>query len=1216
MRFWLIGALLFLLKAAWAAGSSCQVTELGNPCQQGGVATLGRAHSSPNHGIGNPVDRRNGNKYQRDTDLPSLVSAPGLELVRHYNAMDPREGALGRGWSWSYDTRLYWMGAHLQVLQADGSRLTFHCDQTQRCVGPAREDGVITRKGKAWQWQWPFGKCLRFDEPGRLIGWSFVELNQHSQLQGQCREALAVYIVRHRTPSKWHGELARVIDTQSKQSLRFIYAAPEAQQPASLDTMNPDSLHKLVAVESPLGIFHYRYEANTLAEVHRPDGMRRRYHHEGQLQAGHVHAVTGISLSNHTGSQELRTHTWQYDRAGRVQKFVAGPPGLLTAGLPTALSDSALGLAIEQDGQRVIRRVSFNGKGWPGLRLWFDASGYLTQRHSRGVATERLEYQMPHQLQRPLDRHQGALQSERPLPHAHLVLRKFGEQDLWRWDFDSFGRIRSLEARSKFAQPVDVRVAWRGSHPAVIAHPEETQYWRFNSAGDLRERVVFRRTAGTGPRKVLRPEWSYREAFTYDAQGRRLTHVLPEGGVLHYRWSPTALQAVEWENAAGRRQKVVEIGPNGLVHGNGLLTVRQMAAAQAGDRQAPPLEQLLLYQPATRLPLYRHQVATDQRARLSHERMTLLGQTRDTRYDYDVEQRLRRHRSWSSAENQTLAREYAWRVSGAARQAIARDATGLPTRVDLFVLRYNAQRRLTRVVEQGRLGLAVRYGHNALGEQIWREDQHGRTQFLYDQQKMVAQAYESKSGLRVKRRFIYMQQVPIGLIEYGNDATQASLYFFHTDPVGLPQLLTDVRQAIRWHATYSPLGELLEQHHDLGKDFVQPLRLPGQVADPLTGWHDNYQRTYDPRWGHYLEPDPLGPIPGNSQYGYADQQPRRYVDPLGLLLFAFDGTGNSPTSQTNVWLFARKYQGGAVKYIEGPAGDLDVGSAKHASDAAVAWSGASRVDQQWERWLNAVALQREGAPALSLDVVGFSRGAALARHFGNRVAQHLRDGRFWLQDPQRGTLSSCVDLRFMGLFDTVAQFNVLGAGNAAFDLTIAPAWKWVAHAVALHEHRWLFPLTSARGTQVGGNVVERAFVGAHADIGGGYLTREASPGSTPGDLSQVALAWMHWQAKAAGVPLEAGPTAASVTQPIVHDERAVFARTMQRGDRRVNQPDGRLWVNYQDHAPAMGAEVRRQVESLLARTSPLLPQAPDAVGWVDIPRYTKWLRDEVGWHWD
>lgn len=1249
MRFWLIGALLFLSKLVWAGGSSCQVTELGNPCQQGGVATLGRAHSSPNHGIGNPVDRRNGNKYQRDTDLPSLVSAPGLELVRHYNAMDPRVGALGRGWSWSYDTRLYWMGAHLQVLQADGSRLTFQCDTTQRCVARALEDGVITRVGEGWQWQWPFGKCLRFDEPGRLIGWSFVEANKRGQLHGHCPEALAVQILRHHAPSKWHGELDRVTDTQTKQSLRFIYAAPVAQQAASLtaqnatsqiattqeaqkhaiktrqhvsqqaaslDTITPESLHKLVAVESPLGIFHYRYEANVLAEVLRPDGMRRRYHHEQRLQAGHAHVVTGISIVDQTATLALRTHTWQYDREGRVQKFAAGAPELLAAGLPTALPDLALGLTIEQDARQTIRKVSFDGKGWPGLRLWFDASGHLTQWHARGVATERLEYQMPHKLQAASDRHQGATQSERPLPHAHLALRKFGEQDLWRWNFDVFGRVRSFKARSKFAEPVEVSVAWRGRHPTVIAHPQETQHWRVNSNGDLRERVVFRPTAHPGLLKVLRPEWSYREAFTYDARGRRVTHVLPEGGVLHYHWSQTTLQAVEWENAAGQRQKVVEIGPNGLVHGNGLLTVRQMVESQALKAQALQLEQLLVYQPATRLPLYRHQVATDSRVRLSYERTTLFGQTRETRYDYDVEQRLRRHRSWSSAQQQASMREYVWRQSGAARQAIVRDATGLPTRVDRFVLRYNAQRRLSSVVEQRDAGQTVSYGHNALGEQIWREDQHGRTQFLYDQQKMVAQAYESKSGLRVKRRFIYLQQVPIGLIEYDNNATRASLYFFHADAVGLPQLLTDARQAVRWHATYSPLGELLAQQHDLGKEFVQPLRLPGQVADPLTGWHDNYQRTYDPHWGHYLEPDRLGPIPGNSQYGYADQQPRRYVDPLGLLLFAFDGTGNSPTSQTNVWLFARQYQGGAVKYIEGPAGDLETGRARKALDAAVAWSGGSRVDQQWERWLNAVALQREGAPALALDVVGFSRGAALARHFGNRVAQHVRDGRFWLQHPQRGMLSSCVDLRFMGLFDTVAQFNVLGAGNAAFDLSIAPAWKWVAHAVALHEHRWLFPLTSARGTQMGGNVIERAFVGAHADIGGGYLTREASPGSTPGDLSQVTLAWMHWQAKAAGVPLGVGPAAASVTRPIVHDERAVFARTVQRGDRRVNQPDGRLWVNYQDHAPAMGAEVRRDVESLLARSSPLLPQAPDAVGWVDMPRYTKWLRDEVGWHWD
>ena len=103
---------------------------------------------------------------------------------------------------------------------------------------------------------------------------------------------------------------------------------------------------------------------------------------------------------------------------------------------------------------------------------------------------------------------------------------------------------------------------------------------------------------------------------------------------------------------------------------------------------------------------------------------------------------------------------------------------------------------------------------------------------------------------------------------------------------------------------------------------------------------------------------------------------------------------------------------------------------------------------------------------------------------------------------------------------------------------------------------------------------------------------------------------------AAGVPLGAGPSVGSVTRPIVHDERAVFTRTMQQGDRRVNQPDSSLWMNYQAHVPAMGTEVRRKVESLISRQSPLLPQATDAVGWVDMPRYKQWLRGEVGWHWD
>ena len=1202
MRYWVSWLLLCYTGVACATAAMCTVTEMGSPCAQGGIATLGAAQVVADTGMGNPVDLRSGNKYQRDTDLPSLALAPELELVRHYNAMDSRQGTLGRGWTWSYDTRLYWVGGHPQVIQADGSRVAFKCDERSRCVSAQPARGVITRQDTGWAWRWPTGKCLRFDSAGRLLGWRVSETASVSA--ATCDGPLALEIVRYQVPSLWQGEIDQIIATTSAQRLRFVYKQQGARA-------------VLAAVESPQGSFRYVFRAEHLVEVSRPDGLQRRYHYEPAWQAGNDHALTGISIADPQAGLVLRTHTWQYDRVGRVHRFIPGSPEVQGAGLPIAFTEAALGLVMTRDAQQRIRGVSLDALGWPGLRLTVDASGQITQWHSRGVSGEQLEYG-PVGVAQSVRASASASATEdiqTAVQATRVLSRRFGDQDTWRWDYDGFGRVRTLLATAKFAATTKTQIAWRGEYPSAVVHPEETQYWRLTPEGQLLERRVFRRTEAKGLQRLSHPEWTYRDRFTHDARGRRQTHVLPEGGVLHYEWSGAQLRAIVWENANAIKTAVLQVGALGLIHGNGLMTVRQTGPHHDQGLASDRLEQLLVYQPATRAVVYRQEVEFDHRGVLLRERVQLGDRKKEIRYDYDPALRLRAHLQWRQDSGFSAGR-YGWLRTGAARKGSTRDSTGLPTQRGRFFLQYNAQRRLSQAVDRAVSSKRVRYGHNAFAERIWREENQRRTQYLFDQQQLVAEAQVVDGKMKVTRRYIYAQQVPIGLIDYEGVPQAAQLYFFHTDTVGLPRFMTDARQAIRWRAAYSPFGELLEQQHDLGERFAQPLRLPGQVADPLTGWHDNYQRTYDPRWGDYLEPDPLGPVPGNSQYGYAAQQPRRYADPVGLLLFAFDGTGNHPVSQTNVWLFGQQYQGGAVQYIEGPAGDLESGTTTQALEAAVAWSGGRRVDQQWERWLNAVALQRESAQTLALDVVGFSRGAALARHFGNRVAQHMREGRFWLQHPQRGTLSSCVDLRFMGLFDTVAQFNVLGAGNAAFDLSIAPAWKWVAHAVALHEHRWLFPLTSARGMQAAGNVIERAFVGAHADIGGGYLTRQASPGSTPGDLSKVALAWMHWQAKAAGVPLGRGPTKASVLRPIVHDERAVFTRSVQRGDRRVTQPDGSQWANYQDHVPSLGALVRKEVEPLISRKSPLLPAAADAVGWVDMPRYALWLSQTAGWDWD
>ena len=59
------------------------------------------------------------------------------------------------------------------------------------------------------------------------------------------------------------------------------------------------------------------------------------------------------------------------------------------------------------------------------------------------------------------------------------------------------------------------------------------------------------------------------------------------------------------------------------------------------------------------------------------------------------------------------------------------------------------------------------------------------------------------------------------------------------------------------------------------------LRFPGQWFQAESGLHQNWMRDYDPTTGRYIQADPLGLVDGASVYGYARQNPGRYVDPRG-----------------------------------------------------------------------------------------------------------------------------------------------------------------------------------------------------------------------------------------------------------------------------------------------------------------------------------------------
>jgi len=107
--------------------------------------------------------------------------------------------------------------------------------------------------------------------------------------------------------------------------------------------------------------------------------------------------------------------------------------------------------------------------------------------------------------------------------------------------------------------------------------------------------------------------------------------------------------------------------------------------------------------------------------------------------------------------------------------------------------------------------------------------------------------------------------------------------------------------------------------------------------------------------------------------------------------------------------------------------------------------------------------------------------------------------------------------------------------------------RWQYQAVALNEHRssnalsygqrapqlhsqhWGgFPLVSigAGSSTPGTTRIELGFIGAHADIGGGFADN---------DLSKVALAWMVEQAAAAGVKMDESPITIPASA-VLHDK--------------------------------------------------------------------------------
>jgi uncharacterized protein (DUF2235 family) len=141
----------------------------------------------------------------------------------------------------------------------------------------------------------------------------------------------------------------------------------------------------------------------------------------------------------------------------------------------------------------------------------------------------------------------------------------------------------------------------------------------------------------------------------------------------------------------------------------------------------------------------------------------------------------------------------------------------------------------------------------------------------------------------------------------------------------------------------------------------------------------------------------------------------------------------------------------------------------------------------------------------AIDIIGFSRGSALALHFANRVRN----------------LPGSPEVRFLGLWDTVPSFGLPGnATDFGWELALPDNVRNCFHALALDECRHMFPLHRLKEHDKG-KLFEVWFRGVHSDIGGGN-------GNT--GLSSIALNWMFRNALRCGLPIDTDRIAANAAR--------------------------------------------------------------------------------------
>jgi RHS repeat-associated protein len=193
-------------------------------------------------------------------------------------------------------------------------------------------------------------------------------------------------------------------------------------------------------------------------------------------------------------------------------------------------------------------------------------------------------------------------------------------------------------------------------------------------------------------------------------------------------------------------------------------------------------------------------------------------------------------------------------------------------------LHYNQVGRLATAVSVagfGKTSQSTNYAYDAFGQRLLKQGPGGLRYYQYDQAGHLLEEGSLANGSATPERdYIYLGNRPVAVLLPATGA----LFFLQGDRLDTPQFATDTGERVQWKANYQPFGSI----RPMILNLAQNLRLPGQYADPETGYYHSGFRDYDPSLGRYLQSDPIGLLGGLNTYAYALGNPLKRFDRYGL----------------------------------------------------------------------------------------------------------------------------------------------------------------------------------------------------------------------------------------------------------------------------------------------------------------------------------------------